>query len=63
MEGNVKHERILTMGHRTLMLNEQKMSTIDRELTALDLVAKKIKYVMNGMERLRSVSNSLKLLK
>ena len=63
MEGNVKHERILTMGHRTLMLNEQKMSSIDRELTALDLVAKKIKYVMNGMERLRSVSNSLKLLK
>ena len=63
MEGNVKHERILTMGHRTLMPNEQKMSTTDRELTALDLAAKKIKYVMCGMERLRNVSSSLKLLK
>ena len=62
-EGNVKHEHILTMGHRTLMPNEQKMSTIDSELTAPDLTAKKIKYVLNVMGRLRCVLTSLKSTK
>ena len=40
---------MITMGHRNLIPNEQKMSTIDRELKVIELAAKKIKYVTNRM--------------
>ena len=40
--GNEKYKHIITIGHRPLTVNEQKMSTIDREVKVLKLPVKKI---------------------
>ena len=43
-EGN---QQIVMLGHRTLKEQEKDMSTIDRELIALELAATKIIYITN----------------
>ena len=48
-QGQDKNEKIITLGFRTLSPREQTFSTIDQESKALELAAKKIKYVTNGI--------------
>ena len=46
-EGN---QQIVMLGHRTLKEQEKDMSTIERELIALELAATKIIYITNEWE-------------
>ena len=40
---------MITSGHKTLNKDEQNLSTTDRELKAIELVASQIKHITNGM--------------
>ena len=48
-QGQGEDEHMITSGHKTLNKDEQKLSTTDRELEAIELAASQIKRITNGM--------------